>query len=154
MKNITSYLSTDKIAILTNANHDQVINKLLELLKSSTKIQDHKKLKELILERENIISTGIGVGLAIPHARKDIIDDFVVAAVLIKNGCNWNSIDSNPVHFAILIASPQDTHREYLRILAQTVLFWKDIENRKKILNATTPEEIMKELSSIQFELN
>ena len=126
----------------------------LELLKNSKKITNHTKLRELILERENIISTGIGVGLAIPHTRRNIIKDFVASAVLIKgNGCEWNSIDNQPVNFAILIASPQDTHKEYLKILANSVLVWKNEEKRNKILSANNEAEIYDALSAIEFDI-
>lgn len=153
MKNITDIIDKEAIAILENATHEQVIDKLLDLIKTSKKITNHAKLKELILERENIISTGIGVGLAIPHTRRNIIKDFVASAVLIKNGCEWDSIDNKPVHFAILIVSPQDTHKEYLRILANSVLIWKDEEKRSKILHAKNETEIYGGLSAIEFDI-
>lgn len=153
MKNLTYYLNVDSIKIVEQSTHDEVIDLLLDSVKDSKNIEDHDDLRKLILERENIISTGIGVGLAIPHARKDSIEDFVISAVLIKKGCDWNSIDSNPVNFAIMIASPKDTHREYLRILAQMVLFWKDTDKRKKVINAKTPQEIYDALSCVEFEL-
>lgn len=153
MKNIKDYLTEDSIAIMHNSNHDEVIEKLLSLASSSDKVRNHDKLRELIIERETIISTGIGVGLAIPHTRHEIVSDFVISAVLIQEGCDWNSIDNIPVRFAIMIASPLDTHREYLRILAQTVLFWKDQNKRENVFNAKTPADILKALSEIEFEL-
>ena len=154
MKNMTDIIEKDAIAIMENVDHKAVIYKLLELLKNSKKITNHTKLRELILERENIISTGIGVGLAIPHTRRNIIKDFVASAVLIKgNGCEWNSIDNQPVNFAILIASPQDTHKEYLKILANSVLVWKNEEKRNKILSANNEAEIYEALSAIEFDI-
>lgn len=154
MKNMTDIIEKDAIAIMENVEHKAVIDKLLELLKNSNKITSHTKLRELILERENIISTGIGVGLAIPHTRRNIIKDFVASAVLIRGtGCEWNSIDNLPVNFAILIASPQDTHKEYLKILANSVLVWKNEDKRNKILSAKNEAEIYDALSAIEFDI-
>ena len=68
-------------------------------------------------------------------------------------GCEWNSIDNQPVKFAILIASPQDTHKEYLKILANSVLVWKNEEKRNKILSANTESEIYDALSVIEFDI-
>lgn len=154
MKNMTDIIEKDAIAIMENVEHKAVIDKLLDLLKNSKMVTNHTKLRELIFERENIISTGIGVGLAIPHTRRNIIKDFVASAVLIRGaGCEWNSIDNQPVNFAILIASPQDTHKEYLKILANSVLVWKNEEKRNKILSAQNETDIYNALSVIEFDI-
>ncbi len=154
MRNMTDIIDKNSVAIVEGLNHDEVICKLLELLESSPKITDHLKLKELILERESIISTGIGAGLAIPHARRNIIKDFVASAVLIRGeGCDWNAMDNKLVNFAILIASPQDTHREYLGILSSIAVVWKEKEKREKIISTMTEEEFYNELASIKINM-
>ena len=153
MKNMTDILDKKSIAIIETGTHESVITKLLDLIKDTKKISNHSKLAEQIWERENIISTGIGVGLAIPHTRKNIVKNFVASAVLIRQGVEWNSIDNRPVVFAVLIASPQDTHKEYLRILAQTVLLWKDEEKRTLIINSADIDEIYENLKAIEFDI-
>lgn len=153
LKNMSDILEKSAVAIMEDATHEEVVEKLLDLLKGSENITNHDKFRELIWEREKIISTGIGVGLAIPHARRNIIKNFVSSAVLIKNGCDWNSIDSVPVTFAMLIASPQDTHKEYLRILAQSVLLWKDEDKRTQILNSKSTDDLIAAISTIEFNI-
>jgi nitrogen PTS system EIIA component len=147
---INQLLNVDNIAIIENATHKEVIEKLLSLTKESPNILDFDILKDAIWEREKIVSTGIGLGLAIPHARRDIIKDFVASAVLIKKDVEWKSIDDKPVKFAILIASPQNTHKDYLQLLAQTVLLWKDDYKRKKISEASSPKEIFNFLKDLK----
>jgi nitrogen PTS system EIIA component len=147
---INQLLNVDNIAIIENATHKEVIEKLLSLTKDSPNILDFDILKDAIWEREKIVSTGIGLGLAIPHARRDIIKDFVASAVLIKKDVEWKSIDDKPVKFAILIASPQNTHKDYLQLLAQTVLLWKDDYKRKKISEASSPKEIFNFLKDLK----
>jgi nitrogen PTS system EIIA component len=147
---INQLLSNKNIAILENANHKEVIETLLSLVKGSENIVDFDAFKDAIWEREKIVSTGIGLGLAIPHARKDVIKDFIASAVLVKNDVEWKSIDDKPVRFAILVASPQNTHKEYLQLLAQTVLLWKDDAKRKHILESKSVEEIISFLSDIK----
>jgi len=153
MKSITDYLNEKKVKIIEKASHYEVIDLLLDMVRDSSAISDLNLFKEAIIERENIISTGIGVGIAIPHVRKSFINDFVCSCVVIKKGCDWNSIDNVPVNFAILISSPQDSHREYLRILAQTVLFWKEPENRDLIKKCKTENDVLECLKSIKFEI-
>jgi mannitol/fructose-specific phosphotransferase system IIA component (Ntr-type) len=78
-----------------------------------------------------------------------VIKDFIASAILIKSDVEWKSIDDKPVRFAILVASPQNTHKEYLQLLAQTVLLWKDDSKRKRILEAKTSAEIAKFLKDM-----
>jgi nitrogen PTS system EIIA component len=146
---INQLLNEDNIIIIDDSNHKDVIEKLLSLVKKSSNITDFDVFKEAIWEREKIVSTGIGLGLAIPHARKDVIKDFIASAVLIKSDVEWKSIDDKPVRFAILVASPQNTHKEYLQLLAQTVLLWKDDSKRKRILEAKSSGEIAKFLKDM-----
>jgi PTS system nitrogen regulatory IIA component len=151
MLNIGQLLNIENIGIIDSATHKEVIEKLLSLIKNSPNIIDYNILKDAIWEREKIVSTGIGLGLAIPHARRDIIKDFVASAVLIKNEVEWKSIDDKPVKFAILIASPLNTHKDYLQLLAQTVLMWKDDYKRKKISEASSPKEIFNFFKELNF---
>lgn len=148
---LNEILSIENIAILDNANHKEVIETLLSLVKKSPKITDFDIFKDAILEREKIISTGIGLGLAIPHARRNVIKDFVGAIVLIRNGVEWKSIDDKDVNLAIMVGSPLDTHKEYLQLLAQTVLLWKDDYKRKKILSSESKETLFNFLKEIKF---
>ena len=146
MIKILDIINKDNIVVLDNATYDEVIQTLLKTVKSSKDITDYEGLCKAIVERESLVSTGIGLGLAVPHARQDGIKNFVVAAVLIKNGVDWKSIDDKKVNFAMLIASPEDSHRDYLNMLSQIVLFWKKDNLREQILNANSSEDIFKVL--------
>ena len=91
MKNMTDIIEKDAIAIMENVEHKAVIDKLLELLKNSKKITNHTKLRELILERENIISTGIGVGL---YPSKAFLEgDAVIAETELTNAGRGRNAD-------------------------------------------------------------
>ncbi len=140
--NFDNFLTLDNIEILDEATHKDVIEKLIDMIKASGKIAKIEELKESIYERERIISTGIGLGLAIPHARNESIKEFTMAALLVREGVEWKSIDDKNVNFIVLVASPTHTHKEYLEILAQIVLLWKDELMRKKILAASNKKEI------------
>ncbi len=144
MIKILDVLNKQNIIVLQTATYDEVIKTLLDTVKGEKSILDHDALCKAITEREELVSTGIGLGLAVPHARQDGITDFVVAAVLVKDGVDWKSIDDEPVHFAVLIASPKDSHKLYLNLLSQIVLFWKKDSIRQNILAANNSDEIYK----------
>ena len=143
MIKISELLNLNNIKIINNCTYENTIDALLEMLNKSPQIKDYNKFVGAIKERETIVSTGIGLGLAMPHARKEFVKDFVCSAVLIKNGVEWKSIDDKPVYFAVLIGSSENTHREYLNLLSQIVLLWKNDEKRKQILKSTKPLEIL-----------
>ncbi|HOF02028.1 MAG TPA: PTS sugar transporter subunit IIA [Spirochaetota bacterium] len=149
MTPITELFNTENIKIVEQSSYDETLSMLLDILKNSEKIKDFEKFKSAIYEREEIISTGIGLGLAIPHARRDFISDFAVSAVIINKGIDWKSIDDKPVKMAVMVASPANSHKEYLNLLSRIVLMWKNTGKRKKIISAQTSEEILDALKDI-----
>ena len=140
--NFDNLLTLDTIDILDEATHKDVIEKLISMMRGSEKIANIDELRNSIFDREKIISTGIGLGLAIPHARNEFVREFMMSAVLVRGGVEWKSIDDKIVNFIVLVASPTKTHKEYLGILARIVLLWKDDLIRKKILSASNKKEI------------
>lgn len=142
MIKILDILPKENIKILDSATYDEVIKTLLETVKDSKSISDYDGFCKAIVEREALVSTGIGLGLAVPHARQDGIKDFVAAAVYIRDGVEWKAIDDKKVNFAVLIASPEDSHRLYLNLLSQIVLFWKKDEQRSRVLAANSSDDI------------
>ena len=148
MVKLLDLLNEKNIVVLDSASYSEAIGTLLGLVEPSPNVSDYKSFCKAIKDREAIVSTGIGLGLAVPHARQDSIKDFVASVVLIKGGTEWKSIDDNPVHFAILIGSPEDSHKQYLNLLSQIVLFWKKNEEREKILAAQTSDEILEVLKN------
>lgn len=149
MTNLKRLLELERVGIINSGDHKDVVNRLLDMVKDSPRVTDFEKLKESIWERERLVSTGIGLGLAIPHVRNDRVKDFIVSALIIEEGTEWKALDDKPIHFAILIASPKDTHKEYLKILAEAVLMWKNGTNREKVLKAKSEEELHKLLLSL-----
>jgi len=148
---LNEIIDISNVTVVESSNHKEVIETLLSLVKNSPKIANFDEFREAIWEREKIISTGIGLGLAIPHARRGIIKDFVGAVVLIKKGVEWKSIDDKDVNLAFMVGSPLDTYKEYFQLLAQTVLLWKDEHKRRKILSSKTKEELFSILKELKI---
>jgi PTS system nitrogen regulatory IIA component len=97
------------------------------------------------MQRERVVSTGIGIGIAIPHAKIEEIDDFYVAIGIIKNeGVDWDAIDHLPVKLVLLICGPQERHGEYLQLLSKLTKKIKEEETRRALFVAKTEEEVVK----------
>ncbi len=141
---IKQYLDPKYILFLNGKNRDQVVHSLVESLAKGSKVSDAKALFDAIIEREKIVTTGIGMGVAIPHAKLQDYDDFFIAIGILESGVDWDALDNNPVRLVFLIGGPDDKQTEYLQILSSLTLAVKDEERRKKIVNAHSPEEVVK----------
>ena len=99
--------------------------------------------RKAIFDREELLSTGIGMGVAVPHAKlKEFNDFFIAVGVQQKKGIEWNAIDKAPVRLVFLIGGPDDRQSEYLKILSQLTVAIKDQNLRKELMNASTPDEV------------
>ncbi len=146
---ISKYLSKDCILFIKDT-HDRgrVLELLIEAAHTAGKVKDKLRFAEAIAARELIVSTGIGLGVAVPHAKLKTLDSFFIALGIIEHGVDWESIDGQLVHIVFLIGGPEDNQKEYLHILAQIVQTVKDAEKREKLRNSRTPEQVLSLLLS------
>jgi PTS system nitrogen regulatory IIA component len=142
--NIVDYLDSRLIAFLDVDNRDEAIKTLVTMIHEAGKLQDKHAFYEAIIEREKIVSTGIGMGAAIPHAKLASYDDFFIAIGILRKGLDWNSLDGSPVRIIFLIGGPDDKQTEYLQILSKLTQLIKDDQTRKKMLTLNSPEDIIK----------
>jgi mannitol/fructose-specific phosphotransferase system IIA component (Ntr-type) len=110
-------------------------------------VADGERLIEAIMEREAIMSTGIGLGIAIPHAKIESVTDFVIGLGKSNAGIEFNSLDEKPVHFLVMIAGPKDQQERYLQLLAKITLKLKDSTVRRRLSEASSVDEIRSALS-------
>ncbi len=111
-------------------------------------IEDRDAFHHAIKHREDLVSTGIGLGVAIPHAKLQNIDDFSICVGIQKSkGLEWDAIDGSPVRIIFMIAGPSNKQTEYLQILSKLTVAIKDEPLRRSLLSAQSPEEALSLLS-------
>ncbi len=143
MIKLSDYLTADNIAILQAVNKWELLYKMIDLIEFSPEIKlDKNIVYQKIVEREKILSTGIGKGIAVPHVRIEESDKFYLAFAVLKNPIEYESIDSKPVRFVVMIISAPLMHKEYLKILSALVLVFKNEETCSKILNCSTAQNV------------
>lgn len=141
---ISSYLDARLITFLDAKTRDEALGQLVDLLDQAGELKDRDLFLQSILEREKIVSTGIGLGVAIPHAKLQGYDDFFIAiGIQRKEGIEWNSLDAGPVRLIFMIGGPENKQTEYLKILSHLTMAIKHEERRKRLLKALTPEEVL-----------
>ncbi len=141
---ISKYLSEGLVVFLDVEDRNRAIQEMVGLLNHAGKLQDLPTFHRAILEREKIVSTGIGMGVAIPHAKLEGYTDFFIAiGIQEKKGIEWQALDNAPVHLIFMIGGPEKSQTEYLHILSDLTTAVKDVERRKKLLRASQPRQVV-----------
>lgn len=143
MINISDYLDPRLVAFLEADTRDEAIKTLVNMVHQTGRLPDKSVFYDAIIEREKIVSTGIGMGAAIPHAKLADLDDFFIAIGILRKGIDWNALDGSPVRLIFLIGGPDDKQTEYLRILSKLTQVIKNDQLRKKMLTLNSPEDII-----------
>jgi len=147
MNGLSDLISPDRIVWLSSDTKEEVLRELVDVISRAPQIGDRDELLKAVLEREKIMSTGIGLGIAVPHAKIGSVSDFVIAIGISRKGVEFDSLDNKPVHIVVMIAGPADQQDRYIRILAKVVLALKDPKVRETVLKAETPQEVLRALS-------
>lgn len=149
VKKISDYLDESLFCFLEEQGRDEALKKLVDAMYFANKISNKDTFYKAIMEREKIVSTGIGLGVAIPHAKIKTIDDFSICIGLQKvQGLPWNAIDGNPVRIIFMIAGPENRQTEYLQILSKLTNAIKREELRKKLLQVPSRKEALRLFST------
>lgn len=149
MKKLSNYLKVQTVKLdLDSKDKNQLLKDLYESFSNAPEITDKKKCFEDILEREKLGSTGIGKGVAIPHAKTQGVKDIIMTVGVCKNEISYDSIDASPVNIVFMFLSPVEMSQEYLIMLARISRLIKEDSFRNQILNAKTNEEIFDILDS------
>ena len=150
LEKITEFITVQSVDLNMKAtNKSEAIVELTKLLEKSGKLDNIDKTLEALKEREKLGSTGIGKGVAIPHAKTEFAKDLVIAFGVSKQGVNFNSVDDEKVNLFFAFASPLKNNQTYLKILARISRLIRNDDFREKLLGAKTPEQV---LELIDFE--
>lgn len=121
---------------------------LLQMIEKKNLVEDKNKLRKSIFEREDLMSTGIGLGIAIPHVRIKGVDDILISILINKKGIeNYDSLDGLPVKIIIMIVAGDEQHRDYLILLSRIVKMLKKDFIRKSMIESITKEEVIELIS-------
>jgi len=140
---LRDFFSEDAIELeLKGASKDDVLKELIALLKLDEKSEG--MLFKMLKRRENLGSTGIGRGIAIPHCRSLVVSKLRVAFGRKREGLDFKAIDDNPVNFFFLIvAPPLEVSNQYLPVLGKIAQFSKEADVPERLLALREPREFM-----------
>ncbi|HHE38483.1 MAG TPA: PTS sugar transporter subunit IIA [Candidatus Cloacimonetes bacterium] len=127
------------------------LSEMAEFLFEHSIVSSFEEFFKTILERENLMSTGIGRGIAIPHSRSETVKKLTIAVYLLDNELDFQSIDDEPVRMVFMIAVPKDMKQEYMKLLSAISNFLKLEENRDKLLGCKSNLEVYNILKGIKL---
>ncbi len=123
---------------------------LTKLLAESGCLSFPDRFLAAVKGREEIMSTGIGKGVAIPHARDLTVASLRIAVCMIRQPLEFQSVDDLPVQLVFMIAVPQSSNKEYMKILRSLAEYLRQSENRNQLLNSTDEAELYTHVQKIE----
>ena len=142
---ITDYITEDLIDLdLKSKNRESILVELSKLLERSKNIlvEDNDIYKALV-DREKLGSTGIGKGVAIPHAKTESAKELTVAFCISTKGIDFNSMDDEEVHIFFVFASPNKDSQIYLKVLARISRLIREENFRQNLMDCKTAKEVI-----------
>lgn len=134
---------------LKSETKNDVIEELVELASKSKLITDKELLLKDIVTRENLVTTGVGYGVAFPHAKTKATRGIVIAFGRSEQGVDFEAMDKKPVNLFFLIAAPEDAIGAHLKVMAHLSYIMKSEVNRQKLMEVKSPGELLQIIDTI-----
>jgi PTS system nitrogen regulatory IIA component len=142
MIRLSDYLDEKCILFLDESTKEEVLKKLVDVVAEVKGIPAKDRFYQAILDREQLVSTAIGMGVAIPHAKLPIYADFFIAIAVLHRGIEWNAIDDASVRLVFLIGGPDNRQTDYLKILSCITSAMRDESLRRRLITATSNSSV------------
>lgn len=141
--NLKDLITADRSIVLKSRTKTEALYEMIEILETENVIKDSESLKKEIFYREQIMSTGIGQGIGIPHVRYEGVSEPVIVVGIAPEGLDkYTSMDDHDVKIVIMIIVGKEQHKEYLRILSLISRRLKDAKMRDQVVRAETGLDI------------
>jgi fructose-specific phosphotransferase system IIA component len=134
---------------LKSNNKDGVIEELVDLAAASNMIKDRDVLLADVKEREELVTTGVGYGVAFPHAKTKSAKGIVIAFGRSEGGVDFDAMDHKPVKLFFLIAAPEDAIGAHLNVMARLSYLMRSEDGRTKLLQAGSPGDVLELMDNV-----
>jgi len=135
---------------LKATSKEAVIEELVDLINLSNMVSDKDMLLKDIKDREELVTTGIGYGVAFPHAKTKSVKGIVIAFGRSNEGIDFEAIDHKPVNLFFIIAAPEDAIGAHLNVMSRLSYLMKSEENRQTLMTVTSPGEVLELIDQVK----
>lgn len=141
---ISSILDPSCIRLnLDVADKDDCLRKVVDLAGATGKVKDVERLHTVIVDRERLMSTGIGNSVALPHGKTDVVDQSMVAVATLSSPIDFDSLDDKPVSIVVLLIGPESNVGVHLRLLSRISRLVGSEQFRASLLTAKSAEDVL-----------
>ncbi len=141
---ISSILEEPFIAInLPASSKEEALNRMIDMLGTSPKVLDLERIRAAILEREKLMSTGVGHGFAIPHGKTDALQDIIAAFAITREPIDFQALDNQPVQLIFMLVGKETHVGTHLKLLSRISRLMNNEAFRQQLLAAKSPAEVL-----------
>lgn len=139
---LTELLTPERIKIpLASTGKDELLGELVDVIDASFSREDRRDVLRAVKEREDVLSTGIGHGVAIPHGKSSSVPQLALAAGVTREGVNFDALDGQPVKLFFLLVGPESAAGDHVKALSRISRLLRRESFRERLIAAATPEE-------------
>jgi len=141
---LSEMLQEDTVVVgFKGIKKQEILEELIDLAEKTGKIHDKKEALKAVMVREQMMSTGLEHGIAVPHAKTGSVSEMVMAMGLCRDGVDFESVDGEPSRIFFLLLAPENAAAANVKLLAQIARITSRPEFRKKLVQASTPAEVI-----------
>lgn len=140
---IADYLSPRDVVFLKDSDRTGATRELIDRGTENSHLPDREAFSRAIFDRESLLSTAVGQGVAVPHAKIGGVSRFFVVIGISATPIDWDAPDREPVNLVFLIGGPADEQTRYLQILSKVMLVVKNDELRARMRDAPSAEAVI-----------
>ena len=145
ISHISELLTPSTVRVgLPGTSKEEVIDGLLETLRDHEAVKDLGRVRKAVLEREQVMSTGVGKGIGLPHAKTSAVERTVAAFATTAEPVDFGAIDNQPVRLVFLLVGTETAKSQHIKMLSRFSRLMNRDAFRERMLAATTPDEILK----------
>ncbi len=141
---LSELLNEDAITLVLRARDKETcIKELVQLLESAHRVDTKGEILSKVLQRESMMSTGIGNGVAIPHGKTRLLDHLVASCGISRLGIDFDSLDGEPANLFILLVSPESLRGPHVKALANVSRLLKEESVRESLRRSESPAQFL-----------
>lgn len=152
---LIDYINKESIMIdVQETDKENLLSKMVERLDSCGLLLNKDDAEHAIMAREQLMSTGVGNGIAIPHAKTDAVKSIILSVATIKNGINYKSVDKKKVFAVFMLLAPKDSASENLKVLTAIAKILRDNPHfLEKLINAEKSDEVIELIAKEEMKI-
>lgn len=138
---LTDLLTAKRIKIpLVSTSKDDLLRELVDVASEGAQVRDREEVLRAVMDREEVLSTGIGHGVAIPHGKSSSVDGLVLVAGVTRQGVDFEALDGQPVHLFFLLVGPESAAGQHVKALSRISRLLRRESFRQRLIDAPDAE--------------